>query len=184
MSLVRYRERGGVVARTFGDPPDAEAAFRAVHDAGFGTEDVSIVVHDTGRAEVGATDAGVGVVEDPGTIMSEEHRGAGGVSVGTTGLIVPDVGVVIGGPLALAFAEGGAGGASGVLDAVLIGLGLPEDESRQLHERCRAGEVLVVVVGGAREAEARRVLDDRSTWGYRDELRAILPSDTNAASGI
>ncbi len=179
MTLDRYRQQGGLVAETFGDPLDAEAAVRALHDANFSTEDISIAVHDTGIAERATGDTGVGVVEDPGAIMSEEHTGPGGISVGTTGLIVPNVGILIGGPLAVTVAETGASSLAGALGA----LGVADDEARRCQERYESGDVLVLVAAGARVKEARQVLQDPSKWTYRDELRPInADTDTTPSS--
>lgn len=178
MSFDRNPAQGGIVIHTFEDPLDAEAAVRALHDANFSPEDISIVVHDTGIADYARGDIGAGIVEDPGVIMSEEHQGPGGISVGSVGLIVPDVGIVIGGPLAVALSEEGTDIAG--LGGALSRLGISEDEARGYQERYDAGDVLVLVHAGTREQEARRVLEDRSTWTYRDELRRIEPPSTQA----
>lgn len=171
------------MAASFGDALDAEAAVRALHDAGFGTERISIAVHDTGIAERATGDTGLGVVEDPGAIMSDEHRGPGGVSVGTTGLIIPGVGIIIGGPLAVTLAEPDARARTGGLAAALSEVGIPEAEARRYQESYDAGEVLVVVAAGDREREAREILGDRGRWTYRDELRPIPPSDAPPTTG-
>ena len=169
--MDRDREQGGLVVEVLGSEPDAEAAVRALHDAGFGSEQISIVVHDSGRLEQGTTEAGVGIVEDPDAASGDVERGPDGISVGGVGLVIPGIGIVIGGPLAVMLSEGDApaGGLVGALGA----LGVPEGEARAYQERYDAGGILVAVAAGDREQEARSLIQDRSRWAYRDELRPI-----------
>lgn len=183
MTIDRGEGQVGIVVRSFDDALDAEAAFRALHDAGFSSVDISIVVNDPGRAQVGTGDTGAGVVEDPGTIMSPEHQGPDGISVGTTGLVIPGVGIVIGGPLALAFAEDDGSGAPADLAEALIRLGVPQKEASSYREQHHAGKIIVLIAARERLQEARDTLENEANWSYRDELRPIDPTETTPTSG-
>lgn len=172
------RDQGRIVVRALSSAADAEAAVRALHDSGFSTTDISVVVHDPGEADSGSTDTGVGVVTDPDVNMSDDHSGPGGIPVGTTGLVLPGVGIFIGGPLAMAVSESGE--EQGGLADVLVRLGVRKDSAREYQERYEAGDILVAVASGVREQEAAQLLDDPSKWAYREELRPIETKGTTS----
>ena len=48
--------------------------------------------------------------------------------------------------------------AGGGLVGGLVGMGIPEDEAKVYNERLEAGDIVVSVVAGSREAEARQIL--------------------------
>ncbi len=161
MTFDRYRRAGGVVVGNFRNESDAEAAVRALQNAGFGADEVSIVAQDRGRARDVAEGTGADVGEGAG--IGAATGGAlgalGGLLVGATALTIPGIGLVIAGPLAAILGGAGVGAITGGLAGALAGLGVSDEEARQYQERFEAGDILVVVAAGDREAEARRILE-------------------------
>ena len=177
MSVDSGRESGTVV-QSFGDELDAEAAVRALHDAGFGNEDISIVVHDGGRAERVDDDPDVEVEGRRISIYTGDWlREQDKLAEGAAGLIVQGIGFVIGAPLATRF----AGTDRGDLAAVIAKLGVPMDQARGYQQSYQAGGTLVVVVAGAREQEARQILGE-GYKAYQDSLNPIEPEDVTSAA--
>ena len=160
MVLEQTRQRGGIVVQSFATQADAETAVRALRDAGFSNDEISVVARDEERAR--------GVVADTG---GETAKGAGigaatggvlgalaGLLVGAAVIAIPGVGIVLAGPLAAALGGAVAGGFTGGLAGALAGLGVAKDEASHYQERLEAGDIVVVLAAGPREATARQIL--------------------------
>lgn len=156
MVTQRARTYEGVVVHSFRNEDDAVAAIRRLQVAGFTNDQVSVIARDTTVAR--------GVAADTGT-EAEEGAAAGAVAGGALGAVaaliagasaiaIPGVGIAIGAPIAAAI----AGAAGGGLLGGLVGMGIPEDEARTYNERFEAGDIIVSVIAGARDAEARQLL--------------------------
>ena len=165
MTLARDNQWRGVVVESFARASDAEAAIRALRDAGFSTDAISVVARDENRAQrvaddAGATDTGADVGKGAG-IGALTGAGLGalaGVLAGATALAIPGVGIVLAGPLAAVLGGVGAGGLTGGLAGALAALGVSDDEARAYQERLEAGEIIVAVAAGDREWQAREIL--------------------------
>jgi hypothetical protein len=153
----------GVVVESFATEDAAVVAIRRLQTAGFTNDQVSVIARDR--------DASRRVADDTGT-EAEEGAVAGAVAGGVLGAVaaliagasavaIPGVGIAIGGPIAAAI----AGAAGGGLVGGLIGMGIPEDEARHYNDRLEEGDIIVSVVAGPRETEARQLLrgDDTVT---------------------
>jgi len=145
-----------VAVRTYADRGEADAVIRALQQAGFRNDQISVVARDreaqTEMAEehhVGAgTGAAIGIVE--GAII--------GLLAGVGGLLIPGIGALaVAGPLAGLLAGGIVGGLAGAL----AGWGIDAAEAKGYEERVSAGDVLVAVRDddAARVVEARRIMD-------------------------
>ena len=163
MTFASTNRQGGLVVQAFAEQADAEAAVRALLDAGIRPDDISIVAQDRGRAREVADDTGadVGTGAGIGAATGGVLGALGGLLLGATALTIPGIGIVVGGPLAAVLAGAGTGAVTGGVAGALAGLGVSEDEARQYQERVEAGDILVVVAAGEREAEARRILHAR-----------------------
>ncbi len=170
MTFDRYKQEGGIVLESYSSESEAERAVRALQDAGFGADDISIVAKDEGRAQGVAQDTGTDTAEGAGIgAATGGVLGAlGGLIVGATALTIPGIGLVIAGPLAAVLGGAGLGAVTGGLAGALAGLGVSKDEAEQYQERVEAGDILVVVAAGQREAEARQILEGR---GYESGQR-------------
>src|SRR3954469_9006201 len=119
-----------------------EEALGVLRDAGFRSEDVSVLLpknlgnkdlateKSTKAPEGAATGAGSGAV----------IGGALGWLVGIGSLAIPGLGPVIAaGPVLAALAGAGVGGAVGGISGALIGLGIPEYEAKRYEASVRSG---------------------------------------------
>jgi hypothetical protein len=165
----------GVVIQSYSSEADAAHAVRALQSLGFTADHISVIANDEQVAENVAGNAGVNVAEGAGVgaVAGGALGALGGLLVGATAVALPGIGIVIAGPLAAALAGAGAGALTGGLAGALIGLGVSEDEANLYQDRFRAGDILVTVVAGDREPEARRILgrEDSTTFGLPAEDR-------------
>jgi hypothetical protein len=146
----------GVVVQSFATEDEAVRAIERLQGAGFTNDQISVIAKDR--------DVARNVSDSTGT-EAEEGAVAGAVAGGALGAVaaliagasavaIPGIGIAIGGPIAAAI----AGAAGGGLVGGLVGMGIPEDEANQYQERLEAGDIVVSVVAGTREAEARSLL--------------------------
>jgi hypothetical protein len=142
----------------FATEQGALAAIRALTDAGFAADGISVMARDDAvardiTAQSGPeTEAGESVVT--GVTAGGVIGAAGALLLGATTLAVPGLGLAVGGPLVGAL----AGAAGGGLLAGLIGLGIPDDEAELYAERVDAGRILLVVSAGERVEQAREIM--------------------------
>lgn len=139
-----------LVTGLFRDRQDAERAWRAAGERGYGAEDVNLVMSDETRQhfnDMPATELGN---------KAAEGAGIGGAIGGTLGAIaalaalgtsiaLPGLGLVIAGPVAAALVGAGAGAATGGLVGALIGWGIPEERVKQYESGIKEGGILMAV---------------------------------------
>ena len=142
---------------------EAEAAVRALRDAGYDMDRVSVIAKDKdGVGDVGGhkTTEEIGNKADEGAATGALTGGAlGGITgllVGLGALAIPGIGpILLAGAEATAIATtlaGGAiGAAAGGLIGALIGLGIPEEKAKVYSDRVKGGSFLVIVNGTAAE---------------------------------
>jgi len=153
------------VVGLFDSMSDAHGAVQELTNAGFTSDNISIVAnnasgdatnYDTTGSEA-ADGAGAGAVG--GAVLG----GLGGLLVGLGALAIPGVGPVIAaGTLATALGTtavgAGLGAAAGGLVGALVGAGIPEDDANVYAEGIRRGGALVTVTANT-DAEADRAAD-------------------------
>src|SRR4051794_14216180 len=125
----------GVVVQNYATEAEAEAAVHTLRDAGFTSDEISVVSRDPERARTVAEDTGVEVAKGAGIgAATGGVLGAiAGLLVGATMIAVPGVGIVLAGPLAVALAGAVTGGITGGLAGALAGLGVAKDEAHHYH---------------------------------------------------
>jgi hypothetical protein len=150
-------ERPTVVG-VFRDRGDAEQGVEALRRAGFGPEQIGVLVRDEARRE------GVTVKAD---VRAEEGAATGAVTGGILGGLlgaavagaIPGVGPVLAtGILAGVIGGGALGIATGGLIGALIGMGVPEEEAHYYEREFQAGRILVTVRSDGRRDEAVAIL--------------------------
>ena len=160
----------GVVVQNFSSEDEAVEAIRRLQAAGFTNDQVSVIARDKSAARDVASETGTEAEE--GAVAGAVAGGALGaiaaVVAGASAVAIPGIGIAIGAPIAAAI----AGAAGGGLLGGLVGMGIPEEEARVYNERFEAGDIIVSVVAGPREAEARQLL--------RGSTGGILSGDTSA----
>ncbi|HEY3277681.1 MAG TPA: quinol:electron acceptor oxidoreductase subunit ActD [Syntrophorhabdaceae bacterium] len=135
-----------------------ERAVEALKNAGFRSEDISVLFPESGGTkefaieketkapEGAATGAGTGAV----------IGGALGWLVGIGLLAIPGLGPFIAaGPIMGALAGAGAGGVAGGIAGALIGMGIPEYEANRYEGRIKQGGILLSVHADDRDWKNR-----------------------------
>lgn len=146
----------GVVVQNFRTEDDATDAIRRLQVAGFTNDQVSVIARDKDVSRKVAGDTGTEAEEGAvtGAVTGGILAGVAALIAGASAVAIPGVGIAIGGPIAAAI----AGAAGGGLIGALVGMGIPEDEAKVYNERLEQGDIIVSVVAGAREREARQIL--------------------------
>ena len=156
MKDIRYKRAAGL----YYSRDEAEAAVRALKDAGFDMDRVSVIAKDTDNIAGHETTEEVGNKADEGAAAGALTGGAlGGITgllVGLGALAIPGIGpILLAGAEATAIATtlagAGIGAAAGGLVGALIGLGIPEEKAKLYSDRVSRGSFLVMVTGSAAE---------------------------------
>lgn len=175
-SLQRTKRALGV----FSHWREAQAALTELRDAGFPSNQVSIIAKDRdangGRVSGVDKNLGRGNKADEGAKTGAATGGAlgglGGLLVGLGALAIPGVGPVIAGgavatALATTLAGGAIGAAAGGIAGGLVGLGIPEDRARFYSDRFQKGDYLVIVDGtDAQIHQAEIILRNRGIQDF------------------
>jgi hypothetical protein len=125
-----------------------ESAVNALIEAGFSSQDVSVLMPDQQSTHAFAhhkdTKAPEGATA--GATTGGVIGGALGVLLGLGTLAIPGVGPLIAaGPIVAGLAGLGAGGAVGGLIGALVGMGIPEYEAKRYEGRVKDGGMLLSV---------------------------------------
>lgn len=156
MTTIRYKRAAGL----YYSRDEVEAAVRALKDAGFDMDRVSVIAKDADGVAGHETTEEVGNKADEGAATGALAGGAlGGITgllVGLGALAIPGIGpILLAGAEATAIATtlagAGIGAAAGGLAGALIGLGIPEEKAKIYSDRVAAGSFLVMVTGSAAE---------------------------------
>ena len=149
---------------------EAEAAVRALRDAGYDMDRVSVIARDADKIDGHDTTEEVGNKADEGAATGAVTGGAlGGITgllVGLGALAIPGIGpILLAGAEATAIATtlagAGIGAAAGGLIGALIGLGIPEEKAKVYSDRVKGGSFLVIVNGTAAEiARAETIMNN------------------------
>jgi hypothetical protein len=153
------------VVRMFDDREHALQAVRALENAGFTQDEVSLMASNTASttststtAPVDDSPSGAGTGATIGTILG----GGAGLLAGIGAMAIPGIGpIVAAGWLVATLTGAGAGAAAGGLMGSLVGSGVDESDAHVYAEGVRRGGTLVSVRGSeGRVDEAERILAD------------------------
>jgi hypothetical protein len=126
----------------------AENAVDTLHQAGFRSDDVSVLMPDQQSSEEFAHEKNTKAPEGTtaGVAAGGTIGGTLGLLAGIGALAIPGVGPFIAaGPLMAALAGAGAGGALGGLVGALVGMGIPEYEAKRYEGHVKDGGILLSV---------------------------------------
>jgi hypothetical protein len=175
MNAKENPERESVVA-VYESLDQAKDAVRALEQAGFPPEQVSLVTRSLRREMPGDEER---VVEKDDKAETDARQGAAlgglvGLLLGAPLLMIPGVGaVLLAGPIATALTGAIVGGFLGSM----AGWGVPEDAIDEYQQRVREGEVLVIAHGDPLTiARADRLLQATSA---REVKLHATPSDSS-----
>jgi len=153
------------VVGLFDNMADAHGAVQELTNAGFTSDNISIVANNASGETTNYDSSGSEAAEGAGAgaVGGAVLGGLGGLLVGLGALAIPGVGPVIAaGTLATALGTtavgAGLGAAAGGLVGALVGAGIPEDDANLYAEGIRRGGALVTVQAST-DAEADRAAD-------------------------
>lgn len=142
----------GMLTGMFPDRPSAERAYNTLHERGYTSDDIHLVMSDKTRKEhfsdVGETEIGTKAAEGAGkggAIGGAVGAVAGVIAAIGTSIVIPGLGIVVAGPLAAGLAGAGAGSITGGIIGALVGSGIPEERARIYESGVKKGNVLVGV---------------------------------------
>ena len=167
---------------------EAEEAVRALKDAGYDMDRVSVIAKNADNIGGHDTTEEVGNKADEGAATGAVTGGAlGGITgllVGLGALAIPGIGpILLAGAEATAIATtlagAGIGAAAGGLIGALIGLGIPEEKAKVYNDRVKGGSFLVIVNGTA--AEIARAESIMHTHGVEEFGIYDVPDATPTA---
>ncbi|WP_019506668.1 DUF2382 domain-containing protein [Pleurocapsa sp. PCC 7319] len=150
---------------------EAEAAVRALKDAGYDMDRVSVIARDADQIGGHETTEEIGNKADEGAATGAVTGGAlGGITgllIGLGTLAIPGIGpILLAGAEATAIATtlagAGIGAAAGGLIGALIGLGIPEEKAKIYNDRVKGGSFLVIVNGNTAEIARAEVILQRN----------------------
>lgn len=149
---------------------EAEAAVRALKDAGYDMDRVSVIAKDADQVAGHETTKEVGNKAEEGAATGALAGGAlGGITgllVGLGTLAIPGIGpILLAGAEATAIATtlagAGIGATAGGLIGALVGLGIPEEKAKVYSDRVKSGSFLVIVNGTAAEISRAEAIMQR-----------------------
>jgi len=168
-------QRSTTVVGVFYDASEAQAAVRALKQAGFSDAQIGVVSHDRGSGtETKAGDVGTHAAAGAATGVAA-GAGVGALwALGIAAGMVPAIGPVIAGGLLASVLASAAGGAAiaGVVGA-LVGLGLPEAEAQYYEGEFKSGRTLVTVKAEGRYDEAWNILHQHGGYNQQTPARPV-----------
>jgi hypothetical protein len=145
-----------MVTGMFTDPQSTENAYKTLHERGYTTDDINLVMSDETRKKHFSGDSGDSVKTEIGN-KAVEGLGTGSAIGGTIGaiagviaaigtsLVIPGLGLVVAGPLAAGLAGAGAGGITGGIIGGLVGSGIPEERAKIYESGVKKGNIVMGV---------------------------------------
>ena len=158
MTITHYKRAAGL----FYSRDEAEGAVRALKQAGYDMDQVSVIAKDADKIGGHDTTEHAGNKADEGAATGALTGGAlGGITgllVGLGTLAIPGIGpILLAGAEATAIATtlagAGIGAAAGGLIGALVGLGIPEEKAKVYSDRVGSGSFLVMVTGTGYEID-------------------------------
>lgn len=135
----------------FSDRESTESAYNNLHERGYTTEEIHLLMSDdTRKKHYADTETEIGTKAAEGLGKGSAIGGTVGAIAGViaaigTSLVIPGLGLVIAGPLAAGLAGAGAGGVTGGIIGALVGAGIPEERARIYEDGIKKGNVVVGV---------------------------------------
>jgi hypothetical protein len=165
--------RGDLVAGVFGRQAQAEQAIQDLWKAGFAQDRIDMATRSegvtTGTSQfTPQKDAAEGAVTGAVT-----GAGVGAAAGAVAMLLIPGIGLVLGGGLLAGILGGAAlGAAGGTFLGPFVALKMDEDEARYYSKAVDEGRTVVLVQTHDRQAEARAILDRHGAHSRQTERPA------------
>lgn len=148
---------GVTVVALFHNLGRAEAAVRALKEAGFTDQEIGVVMQDQEKPGRKREDSDVRHAVSAGAVTG----GLVGGLLGLLGsLLIPGLGpLLLGGVLASTLTAAGLGAATGSLASMLMELGVAESHAEHFERGVRAGGILLTVNAGERTPHALSIIE-------------------------
>ncbi len=151
--------QGKIVAGVFEHSPDAEQAVLELRQAGFAHDRIDLITKGEVRMEgtprmEWQTDAANGAIAGAATGAT-----VGAVAGALAMLLIPGVGVVLGGGLLTILGAAALGAAGGTFVGPFLALEMAPDEAHYYAKEIDEGRTVVLVQTKDRAAEARAILE-------------------------
>ena len=163
----------------FEDRNAAERAVAELERNNFKNDQVGFAIRGTGDPEQrGMISDAQGTKDGRGAVAgAATGAGLGAILGAAAAMLLPGFGPVLaGGILAMAFGGAVAGTAVGGIFGAMTGLGVSEDEAKDLQSEFESGRAIVAVKAGPRATEAAEIM--RRHGGYDIQNRRIPPVQT------
>ena len=164
-----------VVTAVFEDSSGVERAYDAAVANGYDKDDINIIMSDDTRRRYYADNRDVDTDFAKKTAEGGELGGPTGMHVGlaipvvaavAAALVIPGLGLVAAGPIAVALAGAGAAGVAAGLIGLLADWGVPKERVREYESAIHDGAILVAVKTQSEE-DARRIEQSWKALGAR-----------------
>lgn len=153
-----------VLLGIFPKQEDADAALFELGDAGFISQEVSVIANEDKMKEY---QSGVG---GEATVTGGILGGLAGLLIAATPVVLPGVGILVAGPL-VALTGLAVGAVTGGLLGTLVDLGLSESQAQSYERRIKEGAVLLgVMVDEKTEKKAGGIMGK-----HNEEELVIVP---------
>jgi hypothetical protein len=141
-----------ISTKLFNDRTSVEGAYKHALDQGYGEKDINLLMSDETRKKH--------FTNNPNTVIGDKSMDglalggamgatvagiAGAIAALGTAVVIPGLGIVIAGPLAVGLASAGAGGIAGGLVGALVGWGIPEERVKEYEQGIKNGGILMAV---------------------------------------
>lgn len=154
MENTGNKRKENLLTGLFKQRSSAVRAYNRLYERGFSEDEINIMMTDETRKRYfdkkkdEATKFGNKAME--GAAAGSAIGGTIGATVGIiaalgSGIIIPDLGIVVAGPLAAGLAGAGAGGLTGGIVGALIGSGLPEEKAKKYVQEIKKGKIVMGV---------------------------------------
>lgn len=177
-------KKRSTVVGLFHDRESAKTAVEELQRCGFRTDQLGILTRD--NADRGFKIANIGTKAEEGTLGGAIL----GASIGTiaglavVGGLMPAIGPALaGGVLAGILSSMGVGTAAGGIIGALIGLGVPEDESRYYEREFKAGRTIVTVKANDRYSDAWRCLLRNGAYDMKTPRQQVVSQGRASHAG-
>src|SRR5215204_3045931 len=134
-----------LVIGVFRDREQARDAIQALKEAGFASDDISVLLPDSGETRALAEDTGThaGTGAATGALTGGLLGGLTGWLLGIGALAIPGVGpFVAAGAIATALTGAAVGAGMGAVAGALVGMGVPEEEASYYESEVKGGRSL------------------------------------------
>lgn len=138
-----------MVTGLFPDKESAEQAYQAISERGYDENELNLMMSDATCQRYFADELAFGsqtqVTEANAALGGTVGAIAGAITAPNGSLLIPGLGLVVAGPLAVCMTGVDVGGITGGLAGALVGWGIPEEHAKEYESGIKHGDILMAV---------------------------------------